>query len=95
MRTKDIVGRLEYQMECLSGANKDLKFYESLKNSFLDLKPENINTAGYWRLLSRKVISGEKPVAYVVSGHGNSLFLTGFVAAYDISQTKEIKKASK
>lgn len=81
-------------MNNLSTDNPDLSFYEILENSFLELKPENINTAGYWRLLNRRVIS-KTPVAYVVSGHGNNFFLTGLVAAYDISQTVEIKKASK
>lgn len=94
MRTKNVMNRLIAQMNELSKKDSSLKFYERLDNSFLDLKPESINTAGYWKMQNRMVIVNSKPVAYVVSGRGGSLHLTRFIAAFDISQTEEIKKAS-
>lgn len=94
-RSKLVLDRLTAQRAELEKANPNLKFYECKPHSFIDLKPDNIKTSGYWRLEGRRVKEGEKPVAYVVSGNGGKSpwgvsQCTEFKPAYDISQTEEL-----
>jgi hypothetical protein len=54
-------------------------------------QPDDIKTAGYWKLERRRVPKGVEPVAFVLSGQGGSLhgsvLLTRWVPAYHITQT--------
>ncbi len=59
------------------------------------LQPDDIKTAGYWKLERRRVPKGVEPVAFVLSGQGGSLhgsvLLTRWVPAYHITQTVPVK----
>ena len=94
MRRKAVIDRLINEKERLMQDNPQLKFYERQKGLLFNVKPQDIDTAGYWRLNDRKVKANAKPIAYVVSGRGGTRngtkFLTHFVAAYHITQTEII-----
>ncbi|MCT0649331.1 hypothetical protein N0614_09505 [Pseudomonas aeruginosa] len=97
MRTKAVLERLIAQKEELEKTNPTAKFYERRDDSFLPIKPEDVNTSGYWKLAHRMVKSGEKPTAYVVSASsqkarwsGGGMLYTRFIPAYHISQTEEL-----
>lgn len=97
MRTTTVLERLIAQKEELEKINPTAKFYERRSDSFLPIKPADVNTSGYWKLSGRIVIAGEKPTAYVVSANsqkarwsGGGMLYTRFIPAYHISQTEEL-----
>lgn len=97
MRTTAVLERLIAQKEELEKSNPTANFYERRPDSFLPVKPEDVNTSGYWKLAGRIVKAGEKPTSYVVSANsqkarwsGGGMLYTRFIPAYHISQTEEL-----
>lgn len=87
-RSKKIVARLKAEQ----ANNPRVPHYESRPGeSCWPPQPDDIKTAGYWKLEGRRVRKGVEPAAFVVSGHGGSLhgavLLTRWMPAYHVSQT--------
>lgn len=96
MRRKTTIDTLLAEKQILEEKDPTLKFYEIKENSFIAIKPEDVNTSGYWKLKGRKVKKGEKITSYVVSGSGGrapwgEILYTRFLPAFHISQTEEIR----
>ncbi len=96
-RSKAVLDRLNAEKEELEKINPHAKFYEKYSDSFLPVKPEDVNTSGYWKLSGRMVRAGEKATAYVVSANsqkarwpGGGMLYTRFIPAYHITQTDEL-----
>lgn len=97
-RSKIVLDRLTEQKEELEKTNSNAKFYERYSDSFLPVKPDDVNTSGYWKLSGRIVRADEKPTAYVISANsqkarwsGGGMLYTRFIPAYHITQTDELK----
>lgn len=95
MRSIATLERLVAEKNQLEKYTPNAKFYESKTDSFLEMKPDDVNTSGYWNLQGRRVIQGEKAIAYVVSGRGGKsphgvVQHTRFIPAYHITQTEEL-----
>lgn len=87
MRTAKVLDRLKAEQ----AKNPDVPHYDSMGTPWPQ-PPSDVKTAGYWKLEGRRPARGEQPCAFVVSGHGSSYNPTGWVAAYHLSQTVEIRR---
>jgi len=91
-RSQVVIARLQEQQL----QNPDLPHYEiDFTSTLWPPKPDDVKTAGYWKLDGRRVPKGTVPTAFVVSGHGGKLngtiLPTRWVPAYHFSQTVPIK----
>lgn len=91
-RSESVVERLKADQ----AGNPDVPHYESKPGqSHWPMQPDDIKTAGYWKLERRRVPKGVVPAAFVVSGQGGKLHgtkvLTRWVPAYHLTQTVEVK----
>lgn len=87
MRTKAIIERLKAGQ----AKNPNVPHYDSMGAPW-PKPPGDVKTAGYWKLEGRRPARGEQPCAFVVSGHGSTYKPTGWVEAYHLSQTVEIRR---
>ena len=87
MRTAKVLDRLKAEQS----KNPDVPHYDSMGTPW-PKPPSDVKTAGYWKLEGRRPARGEQPCAFVVSGHGSRYNPTGWVAAYHLSQTVEIRR---
>lgn len=87
MRTAKVLDRLKAEQT----KNPDVPHYDSMGAPWPQ-PPSDVKTAGYWKLEGRRPARGEQPCAFVVSGHGSRYNPTGWVAAYHLSQTVEIRR---
>jgi hypothetical protein len=91
-RSEVVIARLKAEQ----ANNPDVPHYECKEGETCwPLQPDEIKTAGYWKLERRRVPKNVEPAAFVVSGQGGTLhgtkLLTRWVPAYHITQTVPVK----
>jgi len=95
-RSENVITRLKAEQS----GNPDVPHYESKSGeSSWPMQPDDIKTAGYWKLERRRVPKGIQPAAFVVSGQGGSLhgsvLLTCWMPAIHVDQTVPMKARAK
>jgi hypothetical protein len=91
-RSDTVIARLKSEQ----ANNPDVPHYECKEGETnWPLQPDEIKTAGYWKLERRRVPKDTIPAAFVVSGQGGTLhgtkLLTRWVPAYHLTQTVAVK----